>query len=112
MKDVPTEPNKIDAPKPTCRIALPKAKLHDMTVDKPITLCVSGTLKAMSPLYSDEDMYEIEIQDPHVEKMESKEEPKKDDKKEEPKEDMSNMPREKLKARIQKAMEEDKDDGK
>lgn len=103
---------KSDAPNPTCHIVLPKAKLHDMTVDKPITLQVSGTLKSMHPMYGDEDQYEIEIASPLVEKMESKESDKKDEKKdkEDPKENMANMPREKLKDKIKKAMDENDDE--
>lgn len=118
MKDIPVEPgSKISAPNATCRLVVPKAKLHDMTVDKPCTFQVSGTVKSMHPMYEDEDQYEIEIASPLVEKMESKETDKKDEKKEkeDPKESMANMPREKLKERIKKAMEdedEEKTDGK
>lgn len=60
-----------DGPKPTCRIIMPKDKMKDLTVDKPVTLTVSGTIKSLQPMYSDEDMYEVELQDYTTEKMDT-----------------------------------------
>lgn len=72
-------PGQSDAPNPTCHIVMPKDHVKDMTVDKSVTLKVSGKVKSLHAMFSDEAMYEVEIEDPLVEKMDSKEEDKSGD---------------------------------
>lgn len=92
-----------DSPKPTCRIIIAKEKVKDMTVSQPVTLNVSGSVKSLQPLYSDSDLYEVEIEDPLVEKMECK-----DDCETESDENAATMPKEKLKEMISKSPSEEK----
>lgn len=70
-----------DCPKPTCRVPMHKDKVKDLTVAKPVSLQISGAVKSITAMYSDADMYEVEIEAPLVEKMDSKEEKSEDDSK-------------------------------
>jgi hypothetical protein len=93
---------KTDSPRPTCRVVMKKSAVQDLTVDKPVTLCLSGTIKSLMPLYSDDDMYEVEISNPKVEKTETEEKSEDDT-------NMATMPREKLKKKIQEPDAEEKE---
>lgn len=92
-----------DAPNPTCRVTLSKDKVKDMTVSQPITLTVSGSIKSLQPLYSDSDLYEVEIENPLVEKS-----PCQDSSESKPDENAATMPKEKLKEMISKTPNEGK----
>lgn len=100
-------PEEVSCPKqkPTVRLTMPKAKAQDLTIDQPATFKVSGLVKSLQPCYSDEDLYEVEMQDIKVEKEDSSGEEPKEEKKDD--ENMATMPREKLKESIKKASDEE-----
>lgn len=83
----------------TSRITIPKDKIKDLTVDKPVTLNISGKVKSIVPCYSDEDLYDIEIDNPLVEKVETADIPDDSEK------DLSSMKLGDLKNMISKASE-------